>query len=281
MSKYAFSIIVSCYNRGDLMSRAFETWANQDIPKNLYEIIVVDDGSDDNTSEIVRSYKNTGLNLKLIRLEKEPDKFRGHTIGYNKALLLSEADFCLFTHPEIMFPKNLLTMALKWFEKRHLLAKVDEGWARMPYLAIKPLWLPEGDYDSVNWKDNVYRLMKFLDFDQDMEGLPIDYRAQTQIMRSEWGSTTTFIMRRTDLANIGGFIEFDCWGPDDINMEARRRVYNMNSSVLDGVFVIHQNHDNHRATKRIDINEVFRKNKPVSNILDAQGPLNLNDFKPF
>lgn len=49
-----FSIIIPCYNRGDIISRAIDSVLNQSYTH--YEIIVVDDGSNDNTKEIVENY---------------------------------------------------------------------------------------------------------------------------------------------------------------------------------------------------------------------------------
>ena len=48
------SIIVPVYNRIDLFDRCIQSLININIPKNEYEIIIVDDYFDNNFSEIYK-----------------------------------------------------------------------------------------------------------------------------------------------------------------------------------------------------------------------------------
>ncbi len=60
------SVVIAVRNEGENLSKLISHLLNQDYPSDLYEIIVVDDHSTDNTSEIVESYmvKNTnGISL--------------------------------------------------------------------------------------------------------------------------------------------------------------------------------------------------------------------------
>jgi cellulose synthase/poly-beta-1,6-N-acetylglucosamine synthase-like glycosyltransferase len=65
-----FSIIIPARNESANIENCLKTIFSNEYPKSLYEIIVVDDYSTDNTADIVSQIKNKNSNLQLIQLEK-------------------------------------------------------------------------------------------------------------------------------------------------------------------------------------------------------------------
>ena len=61
------SIIIASYNHEKYIGRCIRSLLNQDINSNAYEIIVVNDGSSDNTKKILSNYKE---DITLIENEK-------------------------------------------------------------------------------------------------------------------------------------------------------------------------------------------------------------------
>ena len=61
------SVIIPTYNRVKFISRAIRSILNQSMSRELYEIIVVDDGSTDNTFDVIKQYSNE---IKLIKNKK-------------------------------------------------------------------------------------------------------------------------------------------------------------------------------------------------------------------
>ncbi|UCC40952.1 MAG: glycosyltransferase [Candidatus Aminicenantes bacterium] len=49
------SLIIPAYNAGKTIRNCLESTITQSLPETEYEIIVVDDGSSDNTSQIVKN----------------------------------------------------------------------------------------------------------------------------------------------------------------------------------------------------------------------------------
>jgi len=60
------SIVMPCYNEADSIGKAIESLLNLNYPKDMIEIIVVDDCSKDNSAEIVKQYTKKYSNVKLI-----------------------------------------------------------------------------------------------------------------------------------------------------------------------------------------------------------------------
>ena len=60
------SILIRSYNALHTIKRALESALNQDFSKNEFEVIVVDDGSDDGTFECEESYTATNKNLTVL-----------------------------------------------------------------------------------------------------------------------------------------------------------------------------------------------------------------------
>ena len=60
------SIVMPCYNEAGSIGKAIENLLNMNYPKNMIEIIVVDDQSKDNSVDIVRQYTKKYKNVRLI-----------------------------------------------------------------------------------------------------------------------------------------------------------------------------------------------------------------------
>src|SRR5690606_13564962 len=57
------SVLIAARNEEDNIARTLDCIVNQDFPKELLQIIVVDDHSTDNTAAIVASYASRGVTL--------------------------------------------------------------------------------------------------------------------------------------------------------------------------------------------------------------------------
>ncbi len=60
------SIVMPCYNEGEHIGKAIEALLNLDYPRDMIEIIVVDDKSSDSSAEVVREYEKKYKNVRLI-----------------------------------------------------------------------------------------------------------------------------------------------------------------------------------------------------------------------
>ena len=105
-----FSIIITTYNRANLISRSIESILDQTYTN--WELIVVDDGSTDNTKEVISSYRDT--RIKYFYKENE-ERSIARNFGIDKAkgqylCFLDDDDYYL---PDFLntFFKKILTLS--------------------------------------------------------------------------------------------------------------------------------------------------------------------------
>ena len=93
MKNKLVSIITPCYNTGKLISRLLDSVLMQDYPS--IEMIVVDDGSTDNSKEVIESYipkfEEKGYSLRCIVQENS-----GQSVAINNALKLVEGEYLVW-----------------------------------------------------------------------------------------------------------------------------------------------------------------------------------------
>ena len=77
------SIVISAYNGEKHISRAVRSCIDQSLPREMYEIIVVNDGSTDNTQNILDSF---GDLIRVIQLEQNMGLPYACNVGIKKAL---------------------------------------------------------------------------------------------------------------------------------------------------------------------------------------------------
>ncbi|MFA6427535.1 MAG: glycosyltransferase [Candidatus Magasanikbacteria bacterium] len=79
------SIIVTSYNYGVYIERCLRSLLNQNFDSSKYEVIVVDDASTDNTSEIVKRYMQKYSNLRMVQNKKNVGVAESSNIGIREA----------------------------------------------------------------------------------------------------------------------------------------------------------------------------------------------------
>ena len=87
------SVIVTTYNRSQLLQRLLSGLANQTFPNEKFEIIVVDDGSTDDTATICKAMSTLLPNLVLLKMETNSGQARSAIRG----IVIAKGDKYLFT----------------------------------------------------------------------------------------------------------------------------------------------------------------------------------------
>lgn len=96
------SFIVPVYNVGNFIADCLDSLVRQDISVGDYEIICIDDGSTDNSSEIIKSYQESNTNIILIRQENA-----GLSCARNRGLLAARGKYIWFVDSDDCIEHNV------------------------------------------------------------------------------------------------------------------------------------------------------------------------------
>ena len=110
--KNRISIIVPVYNRENTISRCLDSLCNQTY-KNI-EIICVDDGSTDNSLNILKEYQKKDTRIKII----ENKQNMGIAYSRNIALKSSNTEFIMWCDSDDWYDKNMCKKMIKGIIKK-------------------------------------------------------------------------------------------------------------------------------------------------------------------
>jgi len=121
------SVIVPTYNRAHLIGETLESVRAQAY--RPIEIIVVDDGSTDNTAEVVRSFAETArddLDVRYVRQEN-----MGVVFARNRGLKESRGEFIQFLDSDDLLHPGKLSAQVKAMRDEPEVEYVFSGWERV------------------------------------------------------------------------------------------------------------------------------------------------------
>jgi len=122
MNNPLVSVIIPTFNRGWVLKEAVDSVLAQDFSN--FELIVVDDGSVDNSSEILASY---GKKIKVVRQEN-----RGVSSARNKGVVSSLGEFIAFLDSDDLWLPGKLSAQLAFFKNNPdaLICQTEEIWVK-------------------------------------------------------------------------------------------------------------------------------------------------------
>jgi glucosyl-dolichyl phosphate glucuronosyltransferase len=84
MDDYKVTVVVCTYNRAEILKHCLHSLVEQDAAKNLFEVIVVDNNSKDNTAEVAQRFVENNSNFRVI-YEKEQGLSYARNRGFKEA----------------------------------------------------------------------------------------------------------------------------------------------------------------------------------------------------
>ena len=110
------SIIVPVYNAERWLRRCVDSLLNQDLPREDYEIILVDDGSTDGSPKICDEY--LAAHPGLVRVIHQPNS--GVSMARNAALDVAVGDYVMFVDADDYVKENSFLEILNRCTNQHL-----------------------------------------------------------------------------------------------------------------------------------------------------------------
>src|SRR5205814_1106722 len=139
------SVLISTYDRPDLLDGCLTSFTEQTLPRTAFEVIVVDDGSPSTeTAEVIEQFRDR-LPLTFARLEHA-----GRSAAKNAAVMLAHGELVLFFDDDDRADADMLAEHLRMHE-----AHPDEPVAVLGYtewatdLTITPFMHWATDIDKV------------------------------------------------------------------------------------------------------------------------------------
>lgn len=130
------SVVLCTYNRAPLLAGALEALLAQREGTPFYEVIVVDNNSDDRTRDVVEGYLATGV----VRYGFEPRQ--GLSTARNRGVSLARADLIAFTDDDVRVSNDWIRSVARAFTENTDVGivggKVEPVWEEVP-----PSWLRE------------------------------------------------------------------------------------------------------------------------------------------
>jgi glucosyl-dolichyl phosphate glucuronosyltransferase len=129
------TVVICTLNRSEYLRLLLESLVVQSLPKDKFKVIVVDNGSSDNTLELANSFRSR-LPLQTVT---EPDT--GLSKARNLGARLSNTKWIAYIDDESVLPESYLQRAYTIAQSGQYDCFGGPFYAR--YLHSKPLWLPK------------------------------------------------------------------------------------------------------------------------------------------
>jgi len=114
---YRISIIVAMKNEKDNAQACLEALIKQKYPEDFLEIIIVDDGSTDETPGILAEYRKKYSFIKIIRNEASPPGLSSKKYALSKGISNSSGEILLFTDADCIPPPGWAYAMISGFSR--------------------------------------------------------------------------------------------------------------------------------------------------------------------
>lgn len=108
-----FSILITCHNQGAFVGHAVESCFAQEFNVNEFEVIVVDDGSTDDSNLVLRRFENRDGYRLLVQ------ENLGQAGGVSSGLAVAKGEFICLLDADDFFAINKLTEIDRWLHEFH------------------------------------------------------------------------------------------------------------------------------------------------------------------
>lgn len=138
MNRPYLSIVIPTYNRAEQLDRALAHLYEQEVAHESYEVIVVDDGSMDETDKVLKAWK-----LKWPQLQSLHQKNSGQATARNRGIKKASGQVILFGQDDIYASPGFLAEHIRYHQEHPEMHSACLGLTE---------WWPELEVtDYMNW----------------------------------------------------------------------------------------------------------------------------------
>ncbi len=103
------SVVIPTFNRSQILRECIDALYRQDLPRQDYEVLVVDDGSKDDTSVLLEKYATKYSNFRFFR-----QKNQGQGIARNLGVERAVGNIIVLIGDDIIVKENFLSEHLRY-----------------------------------------------------------------------------------------------------------------------------------------------------------------------
>jgi cellulose synthase/poly-beta-1,6-N-acetylglucosamine synthase-like glycosyltransferase len=109
------SVLIAARNEGKNIDKLLQSLYNQSFSKELFEVIIIDDHSEDNTKLIIEDFikEHKDFNLKIFNAEKE-----GKKLAISQALHLSKNEFIIVTDADCSLNETWIESIVNFYKEK-------------------------------------------------------------------------------------------------------------------------------------------------------------------
>lgn len=128
------SVVIAARNEENRIRPTIDSLAKVKYPKDKYEVIFVDDASQDNTANQIEACLKENSNWQLIRITKKGSKLKGKKSALKQAIEKAQGEIILTTDADCIVPENWLSEMASCFDEKttmvlgHSLLIKRKGW---------------------------------------------------------------------------------------------------------------------------------------------------------
>ena len=236
-------IIICVHNAYEDVKRCIETV--YEYTTEPFSIIIVDDGSEVQTRDYLRTLVENSTNIKLIRNEKG----NGYTVAANMGLKASEAEYCVLLNSDTI-------VTIGWIDKMINCMKSNESIGIVGPLSNTASWqsVPKLFNSEGDWSQNLIPEGFMV---EDVGSLIEKYSAQIYVHVPLLNGFCLMIHRKV-IDSIGFFDEKNFakgYGEeDDYNLRAYKAGFKL--AIADDTYIYHAQSKSYSNKKRLELCQV-------------------------
>lgn len=112
------SVILPARNEEEFIERCLASLVSQDYEN--YEVIAIDDRSDDRTGEIIKKIAKENPKVKYVLADPKPDKWMGKNWACVEGYKKSTGELLLFTDADTVHSKNVISLSVSHLKSEDL-----------------------------------------------------------------------------------------------------------------------------------------------------------------
>lgn len=110
------SIVIPTKNRADLLRKVLDSIEKQAVDQDVFEVIIIDNGSTDKTKDVAREYKEKIRNCRYFY-----DDRPGLHVGRNKGLVKSRGELVGYLDDDVILFPNWINTVITAFEDKEVM----------------------------------------------------------------------------------------------------------------------------------------------------------------